>query len=210
MFDETPGFISEDSHTLRLGSYLSDTLLSEDIIGLCQHVFMELAMHGLDDGELYENARYLDALVDLGSDARIAGSGFDEFVSEKIKDAFDIIDQFAPRYTYFGAHRDDASDFGVWIQWDQIDEGVANGKICAVPPEFGYILVERDEDRPPIFYNARTGEALEPGPMEIGAADNDGNLFTVEPGFDAILLERDDGTATMFGATTPEIIFDSF
>jgi len=45
---------------------------------------------------------------------------------------FDLLDECAPPYCYFGAHEGDGSDFGYWISWDSIEDSHHDGTLLKV------------------------------------------------------------------------------
>jgi hypothetical protein len=42
---------------------------------------------------------------------------------------FDILNNYAPPYCYFGSHEGDGSDYGFWVSQDSLDEAVRDGDI---------------------------------------------------------------------------------
>ena len=61
---------------------------------------------------------------------------------------FNILNKFAPRYGYFGAHVGDESDYGFWLGDMDDFVGLRVGDISQVPPEFiGEVLVTDEYGR---------------------------------------------------------------
>ena len=47
------------------------------------------------------------------------GDEVGEFINDEL---FDVMNEHAPPYTRFGAHADDGADFGVFLDWDAIED----------------------------------------------------------------------------------------
>ena len=61
---------------------------------------------------------------------------------------FKILNDFAPRHGYFGAHESDESDYGFWLGDMDDFVGLRVGDISQVPPEFiGEVLVTDEYGR---------------------------------------------------------------
>jgi len=46
-----------------------------------------------------------------------------------ITDLIEALTEFAPPYTYFGAHMGDGSDFGFWVDIDRVKEAIRDGEL---------------------------------------------------------------------------------
>jgi hypothetical protein len=89
---------------LELGSVSCGTMLEEDLIPRFLY-----ALEGVDPAKAEEVRRdYAEEIEQNDPD----------FYSE----LFDILQEYCPPYTYFGAHPGDGADFGVWINDDKIED----------------------------------------------------------------------------------------
>src|SRR5690606_37524331 len=68
-----------------------------------------------------------------------------------LEELFDVLNEFAPPFTYFGALEGDGSDFGFWIDRFSLEEAIADGEVLRVedlsevPADYdGLLLVEND------------------------------------------------------------------
>lgn len=106
-----------------LGSISSGTLLTDDLLvsfadELEYHVQRNAEEWCSDEGRKRRDE--LLALVTETRDGSIEGEGdLADAVLEELQDA---LGEFAPPYTYFGAHEGDGADFGYWPSLDAIEE----------------------------------------------------------------------------------------
>lgn len=94
-----------------IGSVSSGTHRAEDLL---ESFAWELEYLARKDGRLLE-------FGGLILEAATADPETDEG-SEVVAALFDALGEFAPPYTYFGAHEGDGADFGFWPSMDSVDE----------------------------------------------------------------------------------------
>src|SRR5690606_28187904 len=70
-----------------------------------------------------------------------------------LEELFDVLNEFAPPYCYFGANEGDGSDFGFWIDRFSLEEAIENGEVLkvdeipnSVPEGYEYIAVVTDHE----------------------------------------------------------------
>ena len=134
-----------------LGSISSGTLRAADLLGtfadeLEYHVQRNAEEWCSDDGRKRRDE--LLALVTETRDGSIEDEGdLADAVLEELQDA---LGEFAPPYTYFGAHEGDGADFGYWPSWDAIeelpqvedgDEAKALGEDCRFVNDHGNVTI---------------------------------------------------------------------
>jgi len=91
-----------------------------------------------------------------------------EEAAQLLDDMFDALDEMAPPYCYFGAHPDDAADFGFWPNWESIDADIRSGELLKVttlgeiPANYnGLALLTSNGDNDATLYNVEGGAATE-------------------------------------------------
>lgn len=73
-------------------------------------------------------------VVNKGDDGeRESGYWESESCMYDLETLSDLLNEFAPPYSYFGAHEGDGSDYGFWVNFDLIDEDVRNGDLIKLP-----------------------------------------------------------------------------
>jgi hypothetical protein len=95
----------------------------EDLLPTFADALEERAKDSDDDfDDLIDEVRELDLTVngyDLSCDEQAD-------LLERLTDALSAV---APNYVYFGAHPGDGSDFGFWVDHDQIEADLADGTL---------------------------------------------------------------------------------
>ena len=78
-----------------------------------------------------------------------------------LEELFDVLNEFAPPFTYFGALEGDGSDFGFWIDRFSLEEAIADGEVLRVedlsevPADYeGLLLVENDHGNLTLYERA--------------------------------------------------------
>jgi len=68
-----------------------------------------------------------------------------------VEELFDVLNEYAPPYVYFGANEGDGSDYGFWIDRQVLTEAIENGEVLhvedlsEVPADYeGLVLHEND------------------------------------------------------------------
>lgn len=99
---------------LPLGTVSHGTCRREDV---APRIFAEL--RSVDPQKADELEKEYEDLKRVNDDPDIVDDILDEFVFQGL---FDEMAEYCPPYTYFGANEGDGSDYGVWINTDQISE----------------------------------------------------------------------------------------
>jgi hypothetical protein len=97
-----------------VGSVISGTLRSKDLLRT-----LAVELEALDTEGRYTGLVAESRSVDAGSDD----------VHEVLSELEDALGEFALPYCYFGAHPDDAADFGYWPDWDAIETDRRDGTL---------------------------------------------------------------------------------
>ncbi len=80
---------------------------------------------------------------------------------------FDLLNEFAPPYAYFGAHPGDGSDYGFWLSEDVQQDVKDNGGLVVedtseVPEDYrGEVLHINDHGNATLYYTTESGELVE-------------------------------------------------
>lgn len=105
---------------LNIGSYSHGTLRSED---LASTLLEMLSSVGYDQ---------TDSLVsELSAIAENEGRD-EEYDSEVISDAMDVLQEYAPPFCYVGMNEGDGSDLGVWFSVDSFEEACRDGEVLKI------------------------------------------------------------------------------
>jgi hypothetical protein len=129
--------------TANIGTISHGTLRTEDLLSA---FLSELEWQIRRNGEYFskpENFWRRDKLNTVVGECQDAFSDDgqslidEESACELVSDLQDALQEFAPPYFYFGAHPGDGSDFGFWVDIDDVKEQVefVSGKQDEYPPE---------------------------------------------------------------------------
>jgi hypothetical protein len=81
-----------------------------------------------------------------------------------LEELFDLLDEYAAPYFYFGAHPGDGSDYGFWLRedFDQDFEGLKVDDLSDVPSVYhGEVLVVNDHGNMTLYNRGRNGRLTE-------------------------------------------------
>lgn len=116
--------------TAKLGTVSHGTLKTEDLLS---SFISELEGLMLINGDHFAaNHADRDRLCNLigeaqdvfADDGETIAEDKDETASELVNELCDALSEFAPPYGYFGAHEGDGSDFGFWVNVEDVKEQV--------------------------------------------------------------------------------------
>jgi len=102
-----------------------------------------------------------DTMVWLLQDPRMTGSRIDEAAADILKKMIELVDSHTPIFTYYGPHKRDGGNIGVWLDWPRIEEAEEKGDLIRIRAEYGvkFVLVDNKDGVKHVF-NAATGETL--------------------------------------------------
>jgi len=102
---------------LNLGSYSHGTLRNEDLADTLRDMLLSM-----------EHSESDTIVQELGAIADNEGRD-EEYDSEVINDAIDMLDDYAPTFCYVGFHEGDGSDLGVWFNHEAFEAACRDGEI---------------------------------------------------------------------------------
>ena len=150
-FKDVYGSPESGKKYLSLGSISSRTLRSEDVIPALLSALKEV------DSELAnEKKAEYDTLPE-------------EYQSEFWDELETLLQDYAPPYTYVGAHPGDGADIGVWVSTDSLDDDLKyqdTDKLRAIRkgepliPGSGYVVVIDDAGDYTALLDGRTGRPI--------------------------------------------------
>jgi hypothetical protein len=121
----------------KLGSVSHATMRNEDLIprfmDALQDLHNELATHGKDELECVSlSQRITDLLAQVEKNQTTPNYYKTEESDYDLQDLWDLLNEFAPPYTYFGAHEGDGADYGFWPSYDTLEEDSRYGEVLKV------------------------------------------------------------------------------
>src|SRR5690606_4463656 len=138
---------------VRLGSVIHATLRTEDLVPA---FLEELKTLDPDRAAYYVERIPAEALED--EDHIWWQTGEAMWMLEEL---FDVLNEYALPFTYFGALEGDGSDFGFWIDRYSLQEAIADGEVLRVedlsevPADYeGLLLVENDHGNLTLYERA--------------------------------------------------------
>jgi len=85
-----------------------------------------------------------------------------------LEELFDILNEYAPPFCYFGALEGDGSDFGFWIDRFSLEEAIENGEVLKVselpdnaPEGYEYVAVVDDHGGVTLYQRSWDGKLHE-------------------------------------------------
>jgi hypothetical protein len=159
-----------DSRTGALGMGLR--LQSTDACEILRHMSDELQVaimeSEVDDYREFEVIGIkLSLVAEFADKSVLAGlPQMDTVCDQAIVAGLDALDAFAPMWTYYGFHKEDASALGVWIDWREIQ---ASDKIVQIEGVWSYVRINY-EDKPSVLFDS-TGSIVEDPEEILGATE---------------------------------------
>lgn len=159
---------------INLGSVSSATMRAEDLIP----AFMDCVQGIIDDLpsddetalHLSEELAQIEARIYRGEDdggterAEYWESDDAQFDLETL---FDLLNEFAPPYCYFGAHPGDGADYGFWPMEDDLaqqvqdNDGLVVSDTSEVPDDYSGEVLHVNDHGNATLYSAHNGELTE-------------------------------------------------
>ena len=141
---------------VRLGSVIHGTLRTEHLI---LAFLEELEAIDRDRADSFWGRIPAEAFEDLENEWWSSEEAY--WILEEL---FDLLNEFAPPYCYFGALEGDGSDFGFWIDRWALEEAIANGEVLkvselpnSVPEEYEYVAVVNDYGDVTLYHRSEDG-----------------------------------------------------
>jgi len=145
---------------VRLGTVIHGTLRTEDLVPA---FLEELKMLDPDRADSYFERIPAEALEDEDHIWWQTGEAL-----WMVEELFDVLNEYAPPFTYFGALEGDGSDFGFWIDRFSLEEAIENGEILrvselpnSVPEGYEYVAVITDHGNVTLYHRSEDGELHE-------------------------------------------------
>src|SRR5690606_12065786 len=90
-----------------------------------------------------------------------------EEASWMLEELFDVLDEYAPPYVYFGANEGDGSDYGFWIDQQALQEAIENGEVLRVedlsevPADYEGLILHENDHGNLTLYECASGNFVE-------------------------------------------------
>jgi hypothetical protein len=154
----------------KIGSVSSGTMLTEDLLGAFSGVLDDCVQRNADLCDT-ETGRYMtivnearDWLERESSEETADDTGEGDLLVEEL---FGVLGEFAPPYTYFGAHEGDGANYGFWPSFDNLEEDAHCGEVLKVtdlsdvPDDFrGYVMHVNDHGNVSLYQANGAGQDL--------------------------------------------------
>ena len=141
---------------VRLGTVIHGTLLASDLIPA---FINKLETLNPEKASSYWSEIPEDALEDQDHDWWDS-----EEALWMLEEIFDVLNEYAPPYCYFGALEGDGSDYGFWVDRYAFEEALENGEVVKVdelpnsaPEGYEYIAVITDHGNITLYHRSEDG-----------------------------------------------------
>jgi len=144
---------------VRLGTVIHGTMREEDLVP----AFLdELEMLDPERAASYRENIPEEAFEDPEHDWWSSGKAL-----WLVEELFDVLNEYAPPFVYFGANEGDGSDYGFWVDRFSLQQAIADGEVLRVedlsevPADYeGLLLVENDHGNLTL-YECASGNLVE-------------------------------------------------
>ena len=145
------------------GSVSSGTLRAEDLLSAFAD---ELEWQVSRNAEAWcsdAGRAQRDAYMVLIGEARECDPDTDEATHDIIAELSDALQEFAPAYSYFGAHPGDGADFGFWLSesMEEDFDGLKVADTSEVPSDYSGEVLHVNDHGNATLYAAEAGELRE-------------------------------------------------
>jgi len=137
---------------VRLGTVSHGTMRAEDLIP----AFLEK----LEELDPERASSYWDEIPEEAFEDPENDWWSSEEACWMLEELFNVLNEYAPPYCYFGALEGDGSDYGFWIDRDAFEEALASGEILKAdelpnnaPEGYEYIAVVNDHGNVTLYRN---------------------------------------------------------
>src|SRR5690606_17400119 len=140
---------------VRLGTVIRGTMLESDLIPAF-----------LDELERLDPERAASYWDEIPEDPGNGWWDSDE-ASWMLEELFDVLSEYTPPYCYFGALEGDGSDYGFWIDWDALQDAIAEGEVLRVedlsevPEDYEGLVLHRSDHGNLTLYECAYGDFME-------------------------------------------------
>ena len=133
--------------TLRIGSVSSGTLRPEDLIPSFLWECNRLYLSHYERHLVRNIARAFHALPDEWSDEQVEQAGY------LLEELTTFLEAHTPDYCTFGSHPGDGADFGVWPDWDALDDVFKGERADAARTDY-FCLELNDHGNATLYHRA--------------------------------------------------------
>jgi hypothetical protein len=148
-----------------IGSVSHDTMRPDDLIPAFLGALAELDPDKEKAIRTDEDNSAVFAILDTEDDKREDSDGeeLDWFLNEVL---FDLLNNYAPPYFYFGSHPGDGCDYGFWLsegfeQDFEDNEGLRVSDTSEVPADYSGEVLHVSDHGNPTLYSAEDGKLTE-------------------------------------------------
>lgn len=137
------------------GSISHATMRTKDLIPAFADALEWLTSGGRNERSTKESELLVecDALEDFSS----------EDAQYLLEELFDALGEYAPPYSYFGAHPGDGSDYGFWLleDWEEVFDGLKVDDTSEVPANYSGEVMHVSDHGNLTLYSANAGQLTE-------------------------------------------------
>ncbi len=110
-------------NTLRIGSISHGTHLACDLIPAFVDALQTVELTNEDAKELTDILRVINAVEEVDDEDTLSAFYASDWANETVNETlYYMLNAYVPPYCYFGTHEGDGSDFGVWPNWDEVEQ----------------------------------------------------------------------------------------
>lgn len=210
MLDDTYERIDPRTMMLRCGLVVESAKASEMLETMSEDILRIMEESEYADGyeEPFSFSVELSLIASLCEDSPLAGlPQMAQVADGAMTKAVTFLNDWTPRWTYYGIHRDDASCLGVWLDWPRIDAAIDNGDIIRPSGVWTYVRIQNGEDRPPTVFNW-FGEQHDPNDPDVEDKAADGLVYEVDVTIDRdILIDMEDDNLVCVDTRNSSLVF---
>jgi len=146
------------TENLRPGTRTPPSRNLGDILYSVAEDYSVLMHNGLAEGPEHEEMVKLCLLGEMIISERFNSTSIEAFAIESLKDACESLDAAAPQYTYYGEHKKDAGNIGVWLDRDEIAKAIEEKRLIYIKAEHQIRWLVATTDKGKYVLDARNGD----------------------------------------------------